>query len=134
MSAFGALASSPAEIAALLALATYFWVSGALKLLDFPTAVAETKALVGNMPAKPLAALTLVLQIGAPFLLLLGGAWAIAGAVLLGGFTALVTLLAHAFWRKQNPERFIHLNFFLANVSVIGGLGLAAVVAARSMP
>lgn len=47
-------------------------------------------------------------------------------ALALAGFLALATLTAHAFWRAEPAERGAQLANFLKNVSLIGGLLVAA--------
>jgi transmembrane protein len=72
---------------------------------------------------------TIIIELGASLLLIAGRlVWLAAGA--LGVFTAIATLIAHAFWTIDDPvQHFQALNAFLEHLSLIGGLALAAVLA-----
>ena len=72
---------------------------------------------------------TVVVELGASALLIAGRlVWLAAGA--LGVFTAIATLIAHAFWTVDDPvARFHALNTFLEHIGLIGGLALAAILA-----
>lgn len=109
-----------------LALAAPFLLSGFLKLLDFPGAVAEVRGLAGLEPAALFAALVIATQLGGSALLLLGGRRAWVGAGLLAGFTVVATLLAHAWWRRTGIDRVRDLNIFWEHAAICGGLVLAA--------
>ncbi|WP_149535446.1 DoxX family protein [Siccirubricoccus phaeus] len=115
-----------------LAVALPFLLSGLAKLADFAGAMAEVRALAGLEPAWLFAALVILTQLGGAALLLFGGRRAWLGAALLAGFTAVATLLAHAFWTKPAAERFLHQNIFFEHVSIIGGLLAAAILAQRA--
>jgi uncharacterized membrane protein YphA (DoxX/SURF4 family) len=116
-----------------LALASPFLVSGVLKATDFAGAVAEVRGLVGLEPAGLLAALVIATQLGGSVLLIAGGWLAWIGAVLLGGFTALATLLAHAFWTKTGIEAARDLTTFFEHVGLIGGFLLVAILGAQRL-
>lgn len=107
-----------------------FWISGFLKLFDFPAAVGEA-AHFGLRPAALVAAIVLLLQVSGSLGVILGRwAWLSAGA--LGVFTALASLIGHAFWTVADPiARFHDMNAFIANLGLIGGLLLAAVLSER---
>lgn len=114
-------------VLALLLLTAPFWASGVLKALDFRGAVSEVVAL-GLPGPKPTAALVIALQIAGPALIVFDvAAWFGAGA--LGAFTLLATLRAHRFWRAPSAERAGQFAAFAANIGLIGGLMLAAVLA-----
>ncbi|KQY89796.1 DoxX family protein [Brevundimonas sp. Root1423] len=134
-------AASPRLIAALLEapgvaligrilLTSPFWISGLLKLADFQSAVAEASHF-GLQPAVPAALAVILLQIGGSLAVIVGrGAWVGAGA--LGVFTVLANVVGHAFWALEDPmARFHDMNAFIANVGLIGGLVLAAILAER---
>jgi len=107
-----------------------FWVSGALKLFDFPSAVGEATHF-GLQPAVLVAVLVILLQIGGSLAVILGR-WTWLGAGALGVFTAVANVVGHAFWNIPDPmARFHDLNAFTANVGLLGGLVLAAVLAER---
>jgi transmembrane protein len=114
------------------AVALPFLLSGIAKLADFGGATAEVRGLTGFEPAALFAVLVVVTQLGGSALLIAGGRFAWIGAAALAGFTAIATLFAHAFWLKPATERFLHQNIFFEHVSIIGGLALLAILAARS--
>lgn len=115
-----------------LAVALPFLLSGIAKLVDFNGAIAEVRGLTGLEPAALFAALVIVTQLGGSALLVAGERFAWIGAAALGGFTIVATLYAHAFWLKPEAERFLHRNIFFEHISIIGGLALLAIIAARS--
>jgi transmembrane protein len=119
------------SLLARIALTSAFWLSAVGKALHFPGAVEEVRHLVGLEPAWLLALLVILVQFGGSVLVICGGRWAWLGAGALGVFTALATLLAHSWWTKTGIERFHDFNTFWEHVGLIGGLMLAAVLAAR---
>lgn len=129
------LAHPAVGFVARLALVSAFLVSGILKALDFPAAVAEVRALAGLEPAELVAALVIATQIGGSVLVLLGSLPAMIGAALLAGFTALATLLGHPFWTKAGVEQVRDLTTFFEHFGLIGGFLLAAIlVSSRRAP
>jgi len=105
-----------------------FWISGLLKLFDFPSAVGEA-AHFGLQPAALAAVAVILLQIGGSLAVVLNR-WVWLGAGALGVFTALANGAGHAFWTIPDPmARFHDMNAFLANMGLIGGLALAAILA-----
>ena len=133
--------TTPKPIAALLrapafgpvaraVLTTPYWFAGFYKLAHLPDALGEA-AHFGLRPAGLVVAATIAVQLGGSALLILGRlSWLAAGA--LGVFTALATLIAHAFWTLPDPvERFHALNTFLEHIGLIGGLMLAAILVER---
>lgn len=107
-----------------------FWISGVLKLFDFPSAVGEA-AHFGLQPAALVAVAVILVQIGGSLAVILNR-WTWLGAGALGVFTALANLIGHAFWTLPDPmARFHDMNAFTANLGLIGGLILAAVLNAR---
>ncbi len=105
-----------------------FLVSAVLKTLDFPAAIAEQEA-HGLTPGAFWAGLTIAVQfIGA--LLVISGRYVWLGAGMLGVFTAMAALTAHAFWTMPDgAERFASMNVFLEHMGLIGGLIMVALVA-----
>lgn len=126
------LGQSWLALLARFAVALPFLLSGIAKLADFGGATAEVRGLTGFEPAALFAVLVIVTQLGGSALLIAGGRYAWIGAAALAGFTAIATLFAHAFWLKPAGQRFLHQNIFFEHVSIIGGLALLAVLAARS--
>ena len=125
------LSQSWLALAARIAVASPFLVSGILKLADFPGAVAEVRGLTGLEPAGVYAALVIVTQIGAAALLIAAGRFAWIGAAALAGFTTIATLYAHAFWRMPQAERVLNRNIFIEHISIIGGLVLLAILSTQ---
>jgi uncharacterized membrane protein YphA (DoxX/SURF4 family) len=118
---------SPAVRAlALLALVAPFLTSGVAKLFDVPGAIGEVRGLTGLDQAGPLAALVIATQLGGAAVVLFGGWLRWVGCLALAGFTAVATLLAHAFWLKPPDEQALHFNIFFEHVAMVGGLLLAA--------
>jgi len=125
----GAVLRAPAfHVLARIALTSAYWWGGIAKLLDYPAALAEAQHF-GLEPAPLVVIATILVELGGSLLLIMGRwAWLAAGA--LGVFTAVATLVAHAFWTMDDPvERFHALNTFLEHIGLIGGLALAAVLA-----
>jgi transmembrane protein len=118
-------------VAAQIAVAAPFLVSGIAKVADFPGAIAEVRGLTGLEPAGLLAALVVLFQLAGSALVIAGGRLTWIGATALAGFTVVATLYAHAFWLKPESERFLHQNIFIEHISIVGGLVLVAILAAR---
>lgn len=116
------------------ALAAPFVISGTMKLLDLTGAVAEVRALTGadQTLAPMLAALVIGTQLAGSGLLLSGLRRAVtAGAAILAGFTIVATLVAHAWWTREGPDRARDLAVFFEHVAICGGLALAVAVVWR---
>ncbi len=107
-----------------------YWASGIAKLMDWNGALVEA-AHFGLQPPAGVAALTILVQIGASLLIITGRqAWLGAGA--LGLFTALATGIAHPFWHIADPvARFHERVTFLEHIGLIGGLMMAAILRER---
>ncbi|GLQ51799.1 DoxX family protein [Dyella flava] len=107
-----------------LCLTLPFWWSGIDKLVHPHAALAEIQGL-GLPPSWLLYGLLLIVQLGGSLAIIFNRfAWLGAGA--LGVFTAIVTYMAHAFWKLQGPARFAELNDFLEHISLIAGMVFAA--------
>ena len=104
-----------------------YWTSGFAKLLDLGGALGEARHF-GLEPATLVIAATILIQIGASLLVIVGRqAWLGAGA--LGVFTTIATVIAHPFWQIADPiARFHERNTFLEHVGLVGGLMLAAIL------
>jgi uncharacterized membrane protein YphA (DoxX/SURF4 family) len=115
------------QVLARIALTSAYWWGGIAKLLDYPAALAEAQHF-GLEPAGLVVTATVAVELGGSFLLIVGRfAWLAAGA--LGVFTAIATVIAHAFWTVDGPaEHFRALNTFLEHIGLIGGLALAAIL------
>ncbi len=119
-----------AWLLARLALVGAYLLGGIVKLTDFPAAVAE-QAHFGMQPAALFAALTIVVELVGPALILLDRlAW--LGAGMLGVFTLLAACTANAFWTMTGPDqaqdRFMATNAFFEHIGLIGGFVLLAMV------
>ena len=115
--------------AARTALASAYLIGGITKVTDFQAAVAE-QAHFGLQPAPLWAALTIVVELVGPVLLITGRyMWLAAGA--LSVLTAIAMLVANDFWAQQGLARFMALNAFFEHVGLIGGFALAAILAHR---
>jgi uncharacterized membrane protein YphA (DoxX/SURF4 family) len=109
---------------ALLALCAAYLQGGIDKAMDFASAVAEVQHF-GLAPAEPLAALTIVVELGASLLILTGfQRW--AGALMLAGFTLMATFVANRFWEMAPPARFMAENGFFEHIGLAGGFVLVA--------
>jgi uncharacterized membrane protein YphA (DoxX/SURF4 family) len=125
-----AMIGSPAtSLAARLALVSPFAISGLAKLLDFEGAAGEVRGLSLSNPALVAAAVIATQIVGS--LLFLSRRFCWLGAGILAGFTAIATLLAHAFWQFEGVERAHQMATFLEHIAIVGGLVLAAYLAER---
>ena len=112
-----------------LTLLSIVFLANAFGIVDQSRAVSELEA--AGLPAAlaPRAELLVwagrLLQLLAVPALFLGATRPFA-ALALAGFLALATLAAHAFWRAIPEERSAQLANFLKNLSLIGGLLVAA--------
>lgn len=108
--------------AARLALASAFLFSGVTKLLDFPGAIDEARALTGLEPAAVIAGLVVLTQLGGSLLLLLGGRPGALGAVILAGFTVAASVLGHPFWLRDGTPFIRDATTFLEHLGLVTGL------------
>jgi uncharacterized membrane protein YphA (DoxX/SURF4 family) len=109
-----------------IAMASPFAISGIGKLLDWQGAVAEASALVPSAPAL-VAMGTIVTQLlGSALLFSRRLCW--LGAGMLAVFTAIATLIAHAFWQAEGAERVHQMATFFEHVAILGGFAGVAVL------
>jgi uncharacterized membrane protein YphA (DoxX/SURF4 family) len=107
-----------------LALCAAYLQGGFDKATDFAGAIAENQHF-GLAPAAPLAAATIVVEIGASLLILTGfQRW--AGALVLAGFTLVASFVANRFWEMAPPARFMAENGFFEHIGLVGGFVLVA--------
>ncbi|MDR0254088.1 MAG: DoxX family protein [Brucellaceae bacterium] len=124
---FQLLSMPVVQLLARILLTMTFWLSGLVKLFDFPAAVAEMSA--NNLPAPVFfAALTIAVQLIGSALVIWGGSLVWLGAGALGVFTAITIPLVHAFWRAEGAEAIIKMHVAIEHISVIGGLILVAIL------
>ena len=115
-------------LVARVALVSAFLVSGIAKTIDFPSAVAEVRGLSGLKPAGLFAAIVVAVQLGGSALVIAGGRLAWVGAVLLGGFTAIATVVAHDFWSKTGSVQIRDMTTFFEHLGLIAGLFFACLL------
>ncbi|WP_164860846.1 DoxX family protein [Parasedimentitalea marina] len=107
-----------------------FWVSAWVKASDLNKAICEIATLGLPFPRATTAAV-IGLQASASALIITGYlVWPSAFALI--AFTGLASLQAHRFWEHDGILRTTNFNAFMANIGLIGGLLLGAVV--RSTP
>ena len=114
-------------LAARIGLTSAYFLGGLTKLFDFPGAVAEQEHF-GLYPGWLLAALTILVELTGPILIVLGRfVWLGAGA--LGVLTAVAMIAANNFWAMQGPARFVAVNSFFEHIGLIAGCVMAAFIA-----
>ena len=111
-----------------ICLAMPFLVSGIHKLGWYRKAVAEFRVdgvpLIGvTLPA------TIVLHL-AGSICLIAGVFVTEVAILLALFTLAATIQVHHFWTMQGEQRLVISRFAMANLAVVGGLLVLAVIGA----
>ena len=119
-----ATASSLVPRLCLLLLCSAYLQGGLDKAFDFPGAIAEMQHF-GLTPAAPFALLTIIGEIGASVLVVSGyKRW--MGAVYLGVFTLMATMLANRFWTLSGPARTALENGFFEHLGLAGAFLLVA--------
>lgn len=109
---------------ALLALCAAYLEGGLTKLMDFPGALAEMQHF-GLQPAAPLAVAVIALELGASALVLSGRLrW--LGALALGAFTVVASVVANDFWGMSGPDRTPAMHAFFEHLGLAGGFALVA--------
>lgn len=103
-----------------LMLAAVFLYSGADKVLHWRAGVAEVTELGLPLPAWFAAATIATQFVGG--LAVASGIFAGLGALLLGLFTILATLLGHKFWLRHGQEAKHELTTALEHLAIVGGL------------
>ena len=111
------------------ALVVTFLASGINKIADFSGGVAEMAQ--ARMPAPAaMALLSIFVELTGAMLVLIGR-WVWLGAGMLGVFTAIGAVTAHAFWKVSGPERKPAIAVFLMHCGLIAALVLDALLAER---
>ncbi|NOV24383.1 DoxX family protein [Cupriavidus necator] len=117
---------------ALLLLCAAYLQGGLVKLIDFRGAIAEMQHF-GLAPAVPMAIATIVLELGASAMILLGWRrW--LGALALAAFTLAATFVANRFWQAPPDVRFMMANAFFEHLGLVGGFLLVAWHDLRARP
>ena len=112
--------ASAAALVGRLALALVYLPAGLQKLGAY-TGTAEYMASKGMTMIPVLLPLSIVVEVGAP-LLLIFGLWTWLGAAALAGFTVIASLIFHDFWNQTGMEQVIQMTMFAKNIGLIGGL------------
>jgi uncharacterized membrane protein YphA (DoxX/SURF4 family) len=111
------------------ALVVYYLVSGLSKIANFGGAVAEMAQ--ADLPAPAaLALLTIFVELAGSALVLIGR-WVWLGAGMLGVFTAIGAVTAHAFWKVSGRARIQAITVFLMHIGLIAAFVLCALIAER---
>jgi uncharacterized membrane protein YphA (DoxX/SURF4 family) len=114
-----------------LALVVTFLVSGLSKLANVSGGVAEM--VEAGMPAPgTMALLSIFVELTGSVLVLIGR-WVWLGAGMLGVFTAIGAVTAHAFWNVPGPARKEAMAVFLMHFGLIAALALDALLAERAV-
>ena len=109
-----------------------YWWSGIDKLLHPNAALLELANARFGAPIIVLIALVIT-QLGGSLLIIVNRlTWLGAGA--LGVFTIIVTVMVHAFWQMDGPQRFAEMNTFLEHMALVAGFFFTAVAALRDIP
>jgi uncharacterized membrane protein YphA (DoxX/SURF4 family) len=113
------------------ALVVTFLASGFGKIARFSGGVNEMEE--AGMPApEVMAILSIVVELTGSVLVLIGR-WTWLGAGMLGVFTALGAVTAHAFWKVSGPARKEAEAVFLMHFGLIAALVLDALLAERAV-
>lgn len=111
------------------ALVVFYLVSGLSKIADFRGAVAEM--VEARMPAPAaMALLSMFVELTGSVLVLIDR-WTWLGAGMLGVFTAIGAVTAHAFWKVSGRARVEAIAVFLMHLGLIAAFVLRAPVAER---
>jgi uncharacterized membrane protein YphA (DoxX/SURF4 family) len=111
------------------ALVVTILASGLSKTANFPGGVAEMAE--AGMPAPAaMALLSIFVELIGSTLVLIGR-WVWLGAGMLGVFTAIGAVTAHAFWKVSGPDRKEATAVFLMHFGLIAALVLDALLAER---
>ena len=111
------------------ALVLIFLASGLSKIANFSGGVAEMAQ--AGMPAPAAMALLSILVEVTGSVLVLIGRWVWLGAGMLGVFTAIGAVTAHAFWKVPGPERKEAIAVFLMHFGLIAAPVLDALLTER---
>jgi len=111
------------------ALVVFYLSSGLSKIADFSGAVAEM--VEARMPAPAAMALLSIFTELTGSVLVLIDHWVWLGAGMLGVFTAIGAVTAHAFWTVSGRARVEALAVFLMHLGLIAAFVLCALVAER---
>ena len=109
------------------ALVAMFLASGLTKVANFSGGVAEMAE--AGLPAPPvMAVLSIFVELTGSVLILINR-WVWLGAGMLGTFTAIGAVTAHAFWKVSGPARKDAIAVFLMHFGLIAAFALDALLA-----
>jgi uncharacterized membrane protein YphA (DoxX/SURF4 family) len=111
------------------ALIVNYLVSGLSKIVNFRGGVAEM-AQAGLPAPVAMALLSIFVELSGSTLVLVGR-WVWLGAGMLGVFTAIGAVTAHAFWKASSRERVEAIAVFFMHIGLIAAFILCALVAER---
>ncbi|GAB2875442.1 hypothetical protein GCM10027093_08570 [Paraburkholderia jirisanensis] len=97
-----------------------FWLSGSLKLIDFPGAVEEMKFFHLPFPVATAALMVFVLIV--PSVLIVADWLPCTGVMMLVLFTLATIPIAHDFWHMQGMQAVAEQRVVLEHISLVGGL------------
>jgi uncharacterized membrane protein YphA (DoxX/SURF4 family) len=109
------------------ALVVTFLASGLNKIVNFSGGVAEMADARLPAPAA-MAVLSIFVELGGSVLVLINR-WVWLGAGMLGVFTAIGAVTAHAFWKVSGPARKEAIAVFLMHFGLIAAFALDALLA-----
>jgi uncharacterized membrane protein YphA (DoxX/SURF4 family) len=109
---------------ALLGLCSAYLQGGLTKAFDWTGALNEMGHF-GLSPAPVFAWATIILEVGAALMILLG-IYRWVGALALAAFTFMATFLANRFWDLGGPDRFAATNAFFEHLGLVGAFILVA--------
>lgn len=119
--------------AARFLIALLFLVSGTHKAIWYQKAVQEFELAGIPLIAISLPA-TIILHISGAACLV-AGIYTVVASLALALFTALATILVHAFWRFEGAERLERSRIFMGNFAIVGGLlSIAAIGTGALVP
>ena len=120
-------ASALVLLAARLCLAAVFLYSGATKLIQWRSAIAEFEALGLPLPTTVAIAATVAVQLSGGLAVALG--WQVRFAALaLAAFIVIATLIGHPFWAFEGADFQRQLTTVLEHLAIVGGFLLLAVI------
>jgi uncharacterized membrane protein YphA (DoxX/SURF4 family) len=125
---YGVLKSGWLYTLGMVLVTSAFWQSGFTKVFDFAGAQGEMAHFHLNPPVF-FAIGTIILQLGGSALMIFGKRLAWLGAFALAAFTIATIPVAHDFWNLAGHDAFTERMFANANLTIVGGLVLAAIAA-----
>lgn len=105
----------------------FFILAGISKLLSYGDTLDVMQG-VGLEPSALLLPLTILLEIGAGLIILIGRGdrWVVAATLVLSVFTLATNLVFHRFWDMDGVMRQLELSLFFKNLVVIAALLMIA--------